>query len=97
MADFVIIKARTKYTGKVSENDRFMAGIIRTNYGWNKFIYSDNSDYHGDCRPLHCEQEMDADAKVYVCYSDKRDVWNLFSYDPLYKHIWVKNCTKTRS
>lgn len=21
----------------------------------------------------------------------------LFSYDPLYKHIWVKNCTKTRS
>lgn len=33
MADFVIIKARTKYTGKVSENDRFMAGIIRTNYG----------------------------------------------------------------
>ena len=33
MADFFIIKARTKYTGKVSENDRFMAGIIRTNYG----------------------------------------------------------------
>ena len=40
MADFVIIKARTKYTGKVSENDRLMAGIIRTNYGWGIEAYA---------------------------------------------------------